>query len=175
VTAMDNTGVPVEHNLTPPRATMGRRGLSVVDTFLVLAALYNPTSLSWLYMEMMRRYAKYSKRAIRWALDKLVNAGYVVHEGRYYAPAPTVSASQRRFFIPAKPGIAEVDLLLLVLSGFREPRRPFLILWGGGEPAGRVYRGAMRRLVRSGYLERSRDWRYNPTARTVALLTPVIQ
>ena len=166
---MSNAGVQVESNSMPPRATTSRRGLSVVDVFLVLAA-NSPTMLSWLHVEMLKRNLKYSKRALQYTLNKLVDAGYVVHERRYYALAPTISTSSARFFPPVKPGIAEVDLLLLVLAGVKEPRRPFLMLWGGNEAAELRYRRAVRRLVQLGYLERRYDRRYLPSARTLTLL-----
>jgi DNA-binding IclR family transcriptional regulator len=68
------------------------------------------------------------------------------------------------------PGIAEVDLLLLVLSGVKRPKRMFLALWGDAELTKRIYRDTMRRLVQLGYLERDRGWQYYPGKRVVALL-----
>jgi hypothetical protein len=153
-----------------PRTPTVKRGLFLIDTFLVLTTLRGPTIFSWLYIEMSKRGIRCSRRALYHALNQLMNAGYVIREGMHYAPAPTVYKFPNQFLPHLKPGIAEMDLLLLVLSGFREPRSIFLAFRGGDEHAKRVYRRAMRRLVRLGYLKRRPDGRYTLGQRTNWLL-----
>jgi len=169
VTAMSEVVVPTESNKSP-RAAVVKRGLPTVDAFLVLATLRDSTMLSMLRAEMLKRGIAYSKRTLWNALHELANAGYVVHERGYYAPAPTVSPLPQKFLPLMDPGIAEVDLLLLVLSGVKHPKRTFLALWGDAELTKRNYHDTMRRLVQLGYLERDRGWRYYPGKRVVALL-----
>jgi len=169
VTAMSEVVVPTESNKSP-RAVVAKRGLPMVDAFLVLAALKDSTMLSVLRAEMLKRGIAYSKRTLWNALHELANAGYVVHERGHYAPAPTVFPSPMRFLPLMNQGIAEVDLLLLVLSGVKHPKRTFFVLWGDAESTKRTYHDTMRRLVQLGYLERDHAWRYHPGKRVIALL-----
>ena len=169
MTAMSEVGAPTESNKSP-RATVVKHGLPTVDAFLVLVALKDSTPLSVLRAEMLKRGIVYSKHTLRNALHELANAGYVVHERGYYAPAPTVSPLPKRFFPLMNPGIAEVDLLLLALSGVKRPKHMFLALWGDAELTKRIYHDTMRRLVQLGYLERDHGWWYHPGKRAIALL-----
>jgi hypothetical protein len=169
---MSDGAIPEGRGPAPARAAAGGpgRGLSVVDAFLALAAIRHPTSPWWLRVRMMGSSTRYSQRTLRRALARLEAAGYVVHEGKEYSMAPAILIPPNKFLPPTRPGIAEVDLLLLVLSNVRSPKRIFLVLWGGGELAGHIYRDAVRRLVRFGYLRRDSGWRYHPGERTAALL-----
>jgi DNA-binding IclR family transcriptional regulator len=166
---MSEVVMPTESNRSPRAAAM-KRGLPTVDAFLVLAALKDSTMLSMLRVEMLKRGIAYSKRTLWNALRELANAGYVIHERGYYAPAPTVFPSPKRFLPLMNPGIAEVDLLLLVLSGVKRPKHMFLALWGDAKLTKHIYYDTMRRLIRLGYLERDRGWWYHPGKRTMALL-----
>jgi hypothetical protein len=151
------------------------RGLPVVDVFLTIAAVRHSTSLWWLNIFLMEYGIKYPPRTLKWAVKRLAAAGYIIknvskYEGgnRYeYSISPAVFFPPNRFFPPTRPGIAEVDLLLLVLSGERRPKRAFSLLWGDGSE--RIYRTAVRRLVRLGYLEHDRNGWYRPGKRAVAL------
>jgi hypothetical protein len=151
------------------------RGLPTVDVFLTIAAERHSISLWYLNVFLMEYGIKYHPRTLRWAVKRLAAAGYIMknvsrYEGRSrreYSISPAVFSPPDRFFPPTKPGIAEVDLLLLVLSGERRPKRAFSLLWGDGSE--RIYRTAVRRLIRLGYLERDRGRWYHPGKRTVAL------
>jgi biotin operon repressor len=146
------------------------RGLSVVDVLLTLARVRQPISLEWLH----KYNIEYSRRALWWALARLEGAGYVIRVGREYSIAPSVFASPNMFLPPTRPGIAEVDILLLVLSGVKRPKPFFSKLYGSGKLVEYIYRTAVRRLIRLGYLERDRGRWYHPGKRTMALLTASI-
>ena len=151
------------------------RGLPTVDILLIMSAKRNSISLWWLNIFLMRYGIKYPPRTLRRAVRRLAAAGYIMkNAGRYegrskyeYFISPAVFSPPDGFFQPAKPGIAEVDLLLLVLSGERRPKRAFSLLWGAGSKES--YYDAMQCLVQSGYLERDRGRWYRPGKRTVAL------
>lgn len=169
MTVMSEASMTTKSDQSPRTPTL-KRGLLVIDAFLVLTTLRGPTVFSWLYLEMSKRGIRYSRRALYHALNRLMSAGYVIREEMHYAPAPTIYKTPNQFLPHLKPGIAEMDLLLLVLSGFREPRSIFLAFWGGDERAKYMYRRAMRCLVRLGYLKRRPDKRYTLGQRTSWLL-----
>jgi len=151
------------------------RGLPMVDVFLIMVAKRNSISLWWLNIFLMEYGIKYPPRTLRRAVKRLAAVGYIMknvskYEGksRYeYSISPAVFSPQSGFFPPTKPGIAEVDLLLLVLSGERRPKRAFSLMWGGGSEKNYYY--VTRRLVQLGYLERDRGRWYRPGKRTMAL------
>ena len=166
-------GLELEHTHTA-KPRLGR-GLPTVDVFLIIAAERHSISLWLLNIFLMEYGIKYPSRTRRWAVKRLAAAGYIMknvsrHGGRSrheYSISPAVFSPPDRFFPPAKPGIAEVDLLLLVLSGERRPKRAFSLLWGGESEKSYYY--AARRLVQLGYLERDRGRWYRPGKRTTAL------
>jgi len=166
-------GLELEHDqIAKPR--LGR-GLPTVDVFLILAAKRRSISLWWLNVFLMEYDIKYPPRTLRRAVKGLAAVGYIMKNvGRYegrsrseYFISPAVFSPPNEFFPPAKPGIAEVDLLLLVMSGERRPKRAFSLLWGGESE--KIYHYAARRLVQLGYLERDRNGWYRPGKRVVAL------
>jgi hypothetical protein len=161
-------GLELEHTrVVKPR--LGR-GLPAVDILLIIAAERHPISLWWLSVFLMEYDIKYPPRTLRWALKRLEAMGYIIKDvGKYeYFISPGVLLPPNKFLPPAKPGIAEVDLLLLVLSGERRPKRVFSLLWGD-ESDKKSYYSVARRLVQFGYLERDRGWRYHPGKRTMVL------
>jgi hypothetical protein len=168
------SGVPELESARAAKPRLGR-GLPVVDVFLTIAAVRQSISLWWLNIFLMEYGIKYPPRTLKWAVKRLAAAGYIIknvskYEGgnRYeYSISPAVFFPPSRFLPPTRPGIAEVDLLLMVLSGERRPKRAFSLLWGDGSE--RIYRTVVRRLVRLGYLERDRGRWYHPGKRAVAL------
>jgi len=165
---LSNIISPEESELVPDEATTSSlgRGLPVVDTFLTLVRIQRSLPSGGLYLYN----TQYSKRTIRRALTLLERAGYIIRVNNLYSTAPSVFVPPNRFIPPSKLGIAEVDLLLLVLSGIKRPRHIFITLWGGEMAAKRDYYNAVRRLLRFGYLERSSARQYRPGKRTVVLL-----
>ena len=151
------------------------RGLPTVDVFFIIAAERHSISLRLLNIFLMEYDIKYPPRTLRRAVKGLAAVGYIMKNvSRYggrsrheYSISPAVFSPPDRFFPPAKPGIAEVDLLLLVLSGERRPKRAFSLLWGEGSKKSYYY--AAWRLVQLGYLERDGGRWYRPGKRTMAL------
>jgi len=168
--AMNDATVPEESELGSAGAVMDSlgRGLPVVDVLLTLARVHHSLSSGWLH----KYNVQYSQRTLWRALARLEGAGYVIRRGREYSVAPFIFVPPNKFLPPMKSGIAEVDLLLLVLSGVKRPKHSFSILWGGERSAEYVYHKALRRLVQFGYLERDRGWWYHLGKRTTSLLSP---
>jgi len=146
------------------------RGLPAVDILLIMSAERHPMSLWWLRTFLMEYDIKYPPRTLRWALKRLVAMGYIIKDvGRYeYFISPAVLSPRNKFFPPAKPGIAEVDLLLLVLSGERRPKHIFSLLWSDKSNK-KTYHSVVQSLVKFGYLERDGGRRYRPGKRTMVL------
>jgi hypothetical protein len=174
---MSDTAASEMLELERARAAKPRlgRGLPTVDVFLIMVAKRNSISLWWLNVFLMEYGIKYPPRTLRRVVKRLVTVGYIMKnvskyggKNRYeYSISPAVFSPPDMFFPPTRPGIAEVDLLLLVLSGERRPKHAFSLLWGGGSEKSYYY--VTRRLVQLGYLERDRGRWYRPGKRTMAL------